>query len=145
VCVCVFVTLVIQHETCMRHIILSSVACLAVPYFSTLSHKWYYFLKKKVIEHKKCVLILSTPFVWNDSNSRNSARHYHKCTYASCKVPVTLVIVQRSLNFLDSFSTKSSNIIFHKNPYSGSRTVPCAQTDKPDEANSRSSQFCECA
>jgi hypothetical protein len=31
---CVSVTLVIQHAVRMRHIILSSVACLALPYFS---------------------------------------------------------------------------------------------------------------
>jgi hypothetical protein len=31
---CVFVDLVIQHVMCMCYIILSSVACLAVPYFS---------------------------------------------------------------------------------------------------------------
>jgi hypothetical protein len=34
----VFVALVIQHAMRMRRIILPSVACLAVPYFSTLSH-----------------------------------------------------------------------------------------------------------
>ena len=37
---CVFVALVIQHEMQMRRItrILSAVVCLALPYFTTLSH-----------------------------------------------------------------------------------------------------------
>jgi hypothetical protein len=34
----VSVALVIQHAKCMQHILLSSVACPALPYFSTLSH-----------------------------------------------------------------------------------------------------------
>jgi hypothetical protein len=42
---------------------------------------------------------------------------------------------------------KSSNIKFHQNPSSGSRTVPCGKTDRRmdghDEANNRFSQFCE--
>jgi hypothetical protein len=36
---CVSVALVIQQAKRMRRIILSSVACLALPYFSTLAHK----------------------------------------------------------------------------------------------------------
>ena len=38
VCVCVF-SLVVQHAKRMRHVILSYVACVALPYFSTLAHK----------------------------------------------------------------------------------------------------------
>jgi hypothetical protein len=37
---CVSVALVIQRAKRMRRIILSSVACLVLPYFSTLSHKF---------------------------------------------------------------------------------------------------------
>jgi hypothetical protein len=53
--VCVSVALDIQHAKRMRRIILPSVACLAVPYFSTLSH-----YRKKFIEPKTRVLIFYT-------------------------------------------------------------------------------------
>jgi len=60
---CVFVALCFQHATRMHRIILPSVTCPVVQYFSTLSHKRHDFRKKNVIGHKMCVLISSTNFV----------------------------------------------------------------------------------
>jgi hypothetical protein len=71
--------LVIEYAKRVGRIILSSVAYLAVPYFSTLVHKWHDFWKKGT-KHKICVLIFSTTFVCNISHSKNnSVRCYHKC------------------------------------------------------------------
>jgi hypothetical protein len=67
-----FVALVIEHATRMRRIILPSVACPAVPYFSTLSHKWGEFREKNIIERNMCVLIFSTTFVPNISHSKKN-------------------------------------------------------------------------
>jgi len=39
--------------------IFSSVVCLAVSYFSALSHKRHYFREKNVIEHNNCVFSYS--------------------------------------------------------------------------------------
>jgi len=56
------IALLIQHAKRTRCFILSSVPCLALLCFSTLSHKRY-DLRKSVIEPKFCVFIFSTNFV----------------------------------------------------------------------------------
>jgi hypothetical protein len=58
----VSVSLVTQHEMHMRPDTLSSVACPALPYFSTLSRKRHDF-PKKFIEQEICVAIFSTTSV----------------------------------------------------------------------------------
>jgi hypothetical protein len=68
---CVSAALAIHHAKRMRRIILSPAACLALPYFSPLSHKRQDF-REKVIEHKMSVLGFSTTFVRNISHSKKS-------------------------------------------------------------------------
>ena len=86
---CMSVSLVIKHAKCMRHIILSSVASLAPPCFSTLSHKRHDFRKKLNI---KCVFgfslqLLSETFLIIRRIQRDIVINV-KTT--SCKVPVIL-------------------------------------------------------
>ena len=73
-CACTREDLLIQHATRLRHIV-SFVASLAPPGFSTLSHKQHDF-RKKIIEHKMCVLILSRRFVRNISRSKNNSARF---------------------------------------------------------------------
>jgi hypothetical protein len=66
----VCISFIIQHAKRMRSIVLLFVACLAV-HFSTLFHKRHDFWQGGgVIEHKMCVLIFSTTFVWKISHSK---------------------------------------------------------------------------
>ena len=71
-CVC---SLVLVTERMRR--IMSSVASLAPPYFSSLSHKRHDF-SENVIEQKMCVLTFSTTLVWSISHFKHNSGRYHK-------------------------------------------------------------------
>ena len=68
----VLVALGMQHTVRMRRIRLSSVASLAVQYFSTLSHERYNCRgeEKKRFFEPKSVLIFSTTYICNISHSK---------------------------------------------------------------------------
>ena len=74
---CVSAPFVIQHEKRMRHIILSSLVCPVLSYFSTLSHIRHDFRGgEEVIERKMRVFVSFTGFISNISHSKeNPARH----------------------------------------------------------------------
>jgi hypothetical protein len=89
---------------------------------------WTARFSETAIEHKMCVLTLSTPFVWNIFHSRKKcARYDHK------RIIVKYPSISSNFNKMWIFYTdfrkiSYSNIKFHKNPSSGSRVVPCALT-----------------
>jgi len=88
----VFVALVIQHAAHMRRILLSSVACPAVLYFSTLSYKGHDFRKKKSLntkyEFRFSLQLLHKTFLILRSTERHMIINVHT---PSCKVPVIFV------------------------------------------------------
>ena len=63
----------------MCSVIFSVAACLALPYFSTLSQCWFDCRGKSYWTQNMC-LIFSKTVVWNIFRSKkNSARCYHRC------------------------------------------------------------------
>ena len=89
------VALVIQHAKRMRCVILSSMPCPAVQYFSTLSHKRHDFRGGGGggNEHKKRVFflslqILSETFLILKRIQRDTITNVRG---SSCKIPVILV------------------------------------------------------
>ena len=117
------VALVIEPANRIRRVVLSSVASPCLLHFSSLSHKRHDF------EHNMCVLIfctlLSKTFFYF---KKNSAR-YRKSTYVfmsntrySCQILIELECTRQIFE-------KPSYVKFNQNPSSGSRVVPCRQTD----------------
>lgn len=93
-----FVALVIHQASVSA--IFSSLACLALSYFSVLCHKRHDF-RKRVTENEIYVLRFSTPSFRNVSLSRIQEDSIINVHRSSCKVPAILVRFLRYLNFLD--------------------------------------------
>ena len=109
--------------------VFSYVVCPAVQYFSTFSHKRQDF-SQKVSEHKMCVFILPTTFIWNFFHYKKNWARCDKNVYCSSrKVTLFLPDFNETWIMLTDFQ-KYSNIKFQENPCSGSRVVPCGKTDR---------------
>jgi hypothetical protein len=130
----VFIALFIQRAKRMCLIILSSLACPTLPYFSTISHERHNFRggggwRGDVIEHKICFdfsTTLSETFLTLITIQRDiikrSAYFFTQSDRYSCRILM-------KLEFSGQILQKYSNIKFDENKSSGSRVVPCRRTD----------------
>jgi hypothetical protein len=99
--------------------IVTFVALLAPPYFSTLSHQRRDF-RKNVVEHKMFVLIFSTTFVLNISyRKHNLARYCHKCENVFMWSNCYCCWILMELEFSWQIFKKSLNIKFYDIPRVG--------------------------
>ena len=116
-----------QVASFLRRIILSSMACLALPHSPTLSR---IIFGKKLLNIKR-VLILPATDAWKISHTRSFRRYIIINVYRpSCKVPVTLCRILIKTESSRQLFEKSWNIKFHENSPSGSRNVTWGQTNR---------------
>jgi len=85
----VFVALDIQPAMCMRHIVICGLPSSTI-FFHFICRR-HDFLEI-VIEHKMCVLILSTNSVWNVSHSKKNWARYDKKKYVELHVKYLLFL-----------------------------------------------------
>ena len=121
----VSVALVNQHKMCGGRIILSSVACSPIPYFSTLSPKRHDF-RKKDFEHRMCFDFLYEFRLRCFSFSTEIWSNMYVGLHVKC--PFFLFNLTETWIFSTDYR-EYSNIKFRENLSSGSRVVSCGRTD----------------
>jgi hypothetical protein len=120
---CMFLTLCIQHAMGMRRIILSSVACLALPYFPPLSHIRLCFRgEKRAVEPKMCFFynFCLKNYLTLRRTERGVIKYGIMVSMKSTRYFCQILI---KLEFSGQRVEKYSNIKFHENSSSGSRVV----------------------
>ena len=100
------VALIIQYAMCMLRIIMPSETCMAVPYFSALSHEGYAFRKKKSHWTWKFVFWFCLQIFWAMSRSgKNWATYCHKrALVLMCSTCYFCQILSKLKHFLYRFS-----------------------------------------
>jgi hypothetical protein len=124
------VFVLLQMASFMRHITLSSVACLAPPYFFILSHKRHDF-RKKILLNVQSVFwfflqLLSKTCLILGIIQRDIII---KVRRSSCKLPYSLQVLIKLEIFWQIFKKKFWIIKSPKSPSRGSRVVPCRQME----------------
>ena len=117
--------------------ILLSVACLALNYFSRLSHKRQDF--RKMLLNTKCVFRFSLP-LWSEAFfivKRIERDVMKKGVIFNVKYPSDINETRISRQLFEKYS----NIKFNENSSGGSRIIPCGRTERHDKANSRFSRW----
>jgi hypothetical protein len=108
----------------MRRLILYLTTFQCLLCVSTWSHKWHDF-REKVIEHKMCVLISSSSFIWSISHSTKNWAYWKIFTWSSrC-----FCHILRKRGFSWQMFEKYSDIKFYENLSSENWVVACGRTD----------------
>jgi hypothetical protein len=137
---CVTLVFIIQHAKRMRRIILSSVTCLAIPYFSTSCHKRHNLGAGEWNEYKMRVFIFSKTLSKTFLVLRFQ-RDIISVQRPLCKVPVILLYFNQTWIFLTDFRTLHTyQISWQSVQWKPSCSM---RTDTHNEANSHFLQFCE--
>ena len=119
-----------RYPACYAHVVYR-----AVQYFSTLSHKRHDF---RDVCFDILYIVCPKYFSFQELSKVWSKMYIGlnvKYPLFLSDFDVTGICWTDFRKFLDTSSLE--------NPFSGSRVVPCGQTDRYDEANCRFSQFCE--
>jgi hypothetical protein len=86
-------------------------------------------LRRKVTEHKMCLLIFTATCLKHFSFQENSAKYCHKCEKSACKLPVIFCPILMKLEFSTDLKKSVKYEVISKSS-SGSQVVPCRQTDE---------------